>query len=376
MVAPSARKAVRKCFHRGGLQDARLHRAGMWTVIRRLPPHYVDGLEWSGFLFGHAHSFVSAISGNHWHRLLSFVEIPTKSHRQLGNPFQIARVPGKMNLNTIRHPEVLAGLVDAPELLLPPDSTVTPARYGLQSVFAGSTATFQGRPNLPASVINPIYANASNPVLNSPIPVVGKPFFVDSNGVKLIGGRDLWADFLVARDGFDPWSKLSLPGISAPGGTIGTMRTNGSRPFRDLSFDISATPNESVEHTILRGQLADTLPVAAGVADQRQERLFDIGGTTDPYVRSRLLSKIMGNTTTRSNVFFVFLTVRFHEVYEDASGNQRVGGRYDLNHNGNPDDDTHRGFFILDRSNAEEAFNIKTGAFDWKEVVKYRLTIN
>ena len=302
----------------------------------------------------------AAINGNHWHRLLSFVEVPTKSHRQLGNPFQLSRVPGKVNLNTIRHAEVLGGLLDVPEHVLAPDSAAVPARYGLQS-------------NLPGTTTNPISG--------------------------LSGPRDLWADFVVARDGFDPLTRLSLPGVPAPIPTQGVYRTNGSRPFRDLSFDTSATPNSSVEHTILRGQLAssgfeydtngngvvdipgedtdgDGIPDTAVAADQRQERLFDIGGATDPYVRSRLLSKIMGNSTTRSNVFFVFMTVRFHEVYEDASGNQRVGGRYDLNNNGNPDDDTHRGFFMLDRSNAEEAFNVKTGTFDWKEVVKYRLTIN
>ena len=281
----------------------------------------------------------TAINGNHWHRLLSFVEVPTKSHRQLGNPFQLSRIPGKVNLNTIRHPEVLGGVLDAQELVLAPDAMAMPARFGLQS-------------NLPGTVINPIR---------------GTP-----------GPRDLWADFLVARDGFDPLTRLSLPGVAALAGTNGTIRTNGSRPFRDLSFDINAAPNGSVEQTILRGQLAHTWAGSASAEDQKQERLFDIEGEgkSDPYVRSRLLSKIMGSTTTRSNVFFVYMTVRFHEVYEDASGNQRVGGRYDLNQNGNSDDDTHRGFFILDRSNAEEAFNIKTGAFDWKEVVKYRLTIN
>jgi hypothetical protein len=32
-------------FHRGGLQDTRPRIAGTWSVIRRLFPHYVDGLE-------------------------------------------------------------------------------------------------------------------------------------------------------------------------------------------------------------------------------------------------------------------------------------------------------------------------------------------
>ena len=51
---------------------------------------------------------------NHWHRLLEFVEVPTRTHLQLGGPFATTRVPCRINLNTIRHPEVLAALIDDP----------------------------------------------------------------------------------------------------------------------------------------------------------------------------------------------------------------------------------------------------------------------
>ena len=49
---------------------------------------------------------------NRWYRLLEFVEVPTRSHLQLGNPLADPRVPGRINLNTIRHPSVLAALLD------------------------------------------------------------------------------------------------------------------------------------------------------------------------------------------------------------------------------------------------------------------------
>jgi len=307
----------------------------------------------------------TTLQGNHWHRLLSFIEVPSHSHRQVGDAFALSRVPGKINLNTIRHPEVLAGLIDAPEWVLPPDTSAGTPRYGLQT---WSQALGSG---LVAKVDNPLYVN---------VPPASSPYGKQS------GLRDLWADFLVSRDGYDRVTGLSLPGVpgisSVTAGTYGAVRSSGSKPFRDLSFDSSALPNGSVEQTLLRGQLATDL---SGVTtqsdvykkDAEQERLFEIAGAADPLVKDRLLSKMANNSTTRSNVFFVYMTVRFHEVYEDpATGAQRIGGRYDLDHNGNADDDTHRGFFILDRSDAEQAYNPATQSFDWREIVKYRLTIH
>ncbi|MGV2336479.1 MAG UNVERIFIED_CONTAM: hypothetical protein LVR18_21030 [Planctomycetaceae bacterium] len=54
---------------------------------------------------------------NRWYRLLQFLEVPSRVHRMLGNYVALARVPGKVNLNTIRHWEVYAGLVDNPTVL-------------------------------------------------------------------------------------------------------------------------------------------------------------------------------------------------------------------------------------------------------------------
>ncbi len=306
------------------------------------------------------------LNGNHWHRLLSFVEVPSHSHRQVGDAFALSRVPGKINLNTIRHSEVLAGLIDAPEWILPPDATGPTWRYGLKTWSQPLNA------GLIAPVDNPLFAY---------VPRTLSPYG------KQTGLRDLWADFLVARDGYDRFTELSLPGVPAlPSVTSGApetdgfIRSSGSKPFRDFSLDSSGTPNASVEQTLLRGQLSTdsgTPSTDLWKKDAEQERLFEIGGASDPLIRDRLLSKIANNTTTRSNVFFVYMTVRFHEVYEDqTTGAQRIGGRYDLDHNGNPDDDTHRGFFILDRSDAEQAYNPATQSFDWREIVRYRLTIH
>ena len=48
-----------------------------------------------------------------------------------GGPFATTRVPGRINLNTILHPEVLAALIDDPELFLPPDQFAGTPRFGL-----------------------------------------------------------------------------------------------------------------------------------------------------------------------------------------------------------------------------------------------------
>lgn len=271
---------------------------------------------------------------NHWHRLFGFVEVPSRMHLQLGGPFATTRVPGRLNLNTIRHPEVLAALLDDPDILTAP--TTIPGDT------SGRSYSFPG-----------------------------------------IDNRQWWHELLVSRDGVQPGTGLALPGMAT------------SRPFRDMGHTRNLTgvaaPGANnppqrlspVEDSVLRHH-----PSEYGSGTFRG--LFEIGnsgeiqgnsgganGTPIPeFVRRRILSKIAGNTTTRSNVFYVFISVQFHEAYEDpTTGAIRVGGRIDLNSDTRRDDG-HRGFFVIDRSLAEEAYNTRTATFDWRELVKHRLTIN
>lgn len=268
---------------------------------------------------------------NHWHRLLEFVEVPTRTHLQLGGPFATTRVPGRINLNTVRHPEVLAALIDDPELFLPPDANAVPPRLGLLGRAGNDNVNF----------------------------------------------RDWWNDLLWSRDGLHPETGLTLPGMPY------------SKPFKGFSESIDnasvpeptsdePVPGSPIEDTLLRSHPDQTTASPRG--------LFDIGtaadanlNNIDQHNRRRILSKILSNATTRSNAFYVFVHVQFHVVYEhlDADGNAhfRVGGRIDLNTDGKLDDG-HRGFFVLDRSDAEEAYDSRTGKFDWKHLVKHRLTIN
>ena len=91
-------------------------------------------------------------------------------------------------------------------------------------------------------------------------------------------------------------------------------------------------------------------------------------------MRNRLLSKIIGNTTTRSNVFVVHATIGMFACKEYADGSVRVGGQMDVDGDGSAD--THRAIFIVDRSVVEEAYDKGSGTFDWKKLLLAKQRIN
>lgn len=295
----------------------------------------------------------------HFHRLLSLVEVPTRTHRQQGDPLKVNRVPGKINLNNVRAPQVLASLIDDRQVIGPPertgadldtDGTIEP---GLQDLL-GDTVQ-------------------------------------DSSGTAI--QRDWWFQFLIARDGLDPTTALPLP-------LSGT-----SRPFRDLGYlryDEENGIQSSIEDTILRelpgaikysqvGSKGKGAPKGkakgrtgggsgtAGPADGR--RLFELATDTEfenrslePKMRYRLLSKMIGNTTTRSNVFVVHATIGMFACKEYPNGSVRIGGHMDVDGDGSPD--THRAVFIVDRSAVEEAYDKASGTFDWKKLLLAKQRIN
>ena len=146
-----------------------------------------------------------------------------------------------------------------------------------------------------------------------------------------------WNEFLESRNGLDPFSKLFLPGTAT------------SRPFRDFSFIYRG--EKSIEDTLFRSLPADVKANPnTGWIDGR--RLFGLGNDQpNALSRLRLLSKIAGNTTTRSNVFHVFLQVSWFEAYRNPlNGNVRIGAQL-------KDATSHRAFFVLDRSRILEHLN-------------------
>ena len=264
---------------------------------------------------------------NRWHRLLELLEVPTRTNVNLGvgTDMTIPRVPGRMNLNMIRHADNLAALLDDKRLMT---------------------------------------LNLSSSANNDP----EAPSLDDATEGA---ARDWWHQFLLSRDLPDPYAKnnasvsVPLPGLP------------GSKPFRNLADVGYSNPgaglgkHSSVEDTILRSLPLDS---ASG---QTKRRLFEIGtysehsGTNpiDPFIRNRLLSKIAGNTTTRSNCFGIFISVKYFQAVEQ-NGAIRIGGPL----NGKPTPE-HRGFFVVDRSKLENGMTSPAPTFDFRGFVNYRKTL-
>ena len=288
---------------------------------------------------------------NRWHRLSAFVDVTGQMHAQLGGPFETTRVPGKINMNTMREAEVLAAVLDSPLVHQDVNNVDGGLRSRLDSSTFGATT----------------------------VPV------------------DYWRDMLRSRDGDHPdyATDLNGDGVLAPTERTGLSLpgTAFSKPFRSLGTASDFTEDANGNGTLDGGEDANgngLLDVEDAIqrsifrnhpdeaaTDPTGGGLFDVNTTaSNNALRHQLLTKIANNTTTRSNVFFVFIHVQFHEAYEDpVTGAIRVAGRIDLNDDG-VSDDGHRGFFVVDRSAAEEAYDPRTGTFDWRQLVKHRLTIN
>ena len=256
---------------------------------------------------------------NRWHRVLELLEVPTRTNVNLGvgTDLSITRVPGKMNLNTLRNAENLAALLDDKRLL-----------------------------NLNLGTTDP-----DAPTLDD---------LTEPN-------RDWWQQFLFSRDAVDPSGQVAVPLPGLP----------GSKPFRslaDVGYSAGTGNHASVEETILR-----SLPNDHQLPDKR--RLFEIGNSTehqgtntadpaiDPYIRNRLLAKIAGNTTTRSNCFGIFISVKYFQAVEQ-NGAIRIGGP--LNGKLAPE---HRGFFVVDRSKLEAGQTSPGPTYDFRAFVDYRKTL-
>ncbi|MBB03558.1 MAG: hypothetical protein CMJ47_12995 [Planctomyces sp.] len=301
---------------------------------------------------------------NAWYRLFEFVEVPTAVQAHLRDELPIPRTPGKVNLNTIRHPGVLAALIDDDFHL---DDFRTPAQVAS----------------------------------DSEIVKVQYPYLQMNDPEE--GTRQWFEQFVYSRDRIDPVSNLPLPGIP------------GSRPFRPFSYANVLTGNRnaqaSVEHTLLRslpyngtvGAMTEntnsfatpgtnwtggTDPLLEGLSrrglfEARTAADAAFPGTAgvnavDFHTRLRLLNKLSNNTTVRSHLFFCWIMVHFHEAAEDEYGNAQVGG--DLSDPTHPNhdspsagiNDAKRAFFVIDRSKLEEAYDARTGKFDWRKLVVYR----
>ena len=167
------------------------------------------------------------VDNNRWYRLLGLVEIPTGAQQVLRDSLINLRTPGKINLNTIRHPGVLAALIDDDFHL---DTFRQP-----RDVVVDSDA------------VKATYAWLQ---LREPVEL--------PNGATISRepNRHWYEQFMFSRDRRDPYTGLTLPGIP------------GSRPFRPFHYtniysgadaNLYRDSVASVEHTMLR-----SLPIFNG----------------------------------------------------------------------------------------------------------------
>lgn len=234
---------------------------------------------------------------------------------------------GLINLNMIRDPQVLAALIDD-------DSLINDPRFSglIDPRFTNQSATFSLHATDEAS-------------------------------------RMWWVEFLKSRESratlnftVDPVTNLYVPG------------TGSARPFRGFdSLAVTAkNPVDSpLENTILRSLPLD---YAGNPNPNESRRLLEVGLNNSehfgpianeatnvnlhPNARYQVLSKLMNNTTTRSNSFAVFVTVQYYEAAEvptDTAGvtAYRIGGQL-------TDTAPNRAFFVVDRAGVVEQMKILT----------------
>ncbi|MDZ4685787.1 MAG: hypothetical protein SH850_12030 [Planctomycetaceae bacterium] len=306
---------------------------------------------------------------NRWHRVLEFLEVPTRQNRNLGlgSEFDIARVPGRINLNTIRHAEVLGGWID--------DERV--ADLNLVHPDTGTSITASNFPKL----LDAFEGTAMPPrdwfveLQRSRDPF--DPFWAmqPDEDTNMNGTFEIATEDANGNGVFDRPQELSLPGLPVD------AAVEDGRPFRSLSF--TQAGNKSVHHTLLRSLPLD---INATTPPTSNRHLFEVGtsaehvSTTaniDPILRQRILSKMWNNTTTRSNSFVVFISAKLFRAHVDsATGAVQVGGplrEYTSGVDVTPELPEYRGVFVVDRSDLEAAGQSGGGGLtSFRPFVKYR----
>lgn len=289
---------------------------------------------------------------NRWYRLLQLVEVPSRLNRMLGDYLTLNRTPGKVNLNGIRHIEVYAGLIDDPSF-----ATLPYYRDPAAAV------VFDDSNRYAPFLVNTTPGNATTDV---------------TNVTTVLPFKDRWFEFMAQRDGvtttYDPVlgtnTSFWIPG------------TPNATPFRDIGQTLLNTNDNGLSRSIFRESEVDTTAVNNRTWLEVGDQSFHQQPTaqSNGKMRHQLISKLLNNTTTISNTFVVYGTAAYFEATEDPNGFVRVGGRLDLDGDtvtsGISADTTSgwekRAIFVIDRTEAYNAFDAASGSFDWERLIKYR----
>ena len=287
---------------------------------------------------------------NAWYRLFDFVTTPRRADQVNedlvngeGGAEPQFRVPGKINLNTIRDDAILAALLDDEVHLA----------YGTGTVDQITT------------------------------------------------NRDFYREMLQSRDGEDYFTTAAgVPGLPLPNSII-------SRPFRNSGNDrdlnwSSTLDDRGVENGLLRSAprrdpanlaanpalgyrpagTAYAKPALTSPADfgnglwgggatfdttsETWQGLFDAGDPNnqllDHHTRDRILAKIANNSTTRSHVYLVWTAVGYFEAHNVVTaaypgGVPQIGSRM-------TDLPVHRNFMVIDMSPVETNYTQSNGRFE------------
>src|SRR5262249_9480524 len=132
----------------------------------------------------------------------------------------------------------------------------------------------------------------------------------------------IWSNITKIRDG----GSGGVPSPSAQpfmgwGTGYATTATPSSSPPTDLTWPLASTTTpRGVNDTMLQSKTASstTWDNTAGAASTRLLEPTSGSATMDPIKRYELLSKIMGNMTTRSNVYGVWATFGFFVVLDNT----------------------------------------------------------
>ena len=312
-----------------------------------------------GYFILNPHNRTSAniADDNRWYRILEFIKLPTRQDLEAlrdstgaTSPYvtnvgrsggttvpSIFRNHGPINLNMLRHPEVLAGLMDEPEMLK------------LNNIQGALTEL------LPAG-------------------------FTDTT-------RPEWFTALtMARDRNDPVLGVANSTLAPVPGVPGI-----AKPFRSLAN--SNRDVRALENTLLRELVWYDVSTGNGL-NAESRRLFEVGTLTqhnsdviDYTTKHKLLGKALNHGTTLSNTFFVFMQIDFFEAQEVSPDVVRIGRKL-------TDSPGYRAFCVIDRAkaiqlvqpgdmtplqdpndNSKTVFSFNQG-FNWRALIRHRQRLN
>lgn len=292
---------------------------------------------------------------NAWYRLFDFVMVPRRADQQSeeiittvpGSTKPVFRVPGKINLNTLRDETVLAAQLDDETHLTYGNATqdnVTTGRNWYQELLQSRDGT-------------DYFANlAGNPDVAIPNSIVSRPF----RGTSKV----------------DPYSTATVDDAVENGLLRSTTRRNGAAlDLRSEPTSAYTTPGLTSPTEFTSGGLWTTLPIQMDTLgyskpeDRNWQGLFDSGDLAntgiDHHTRNRILAKIANNSTTKSHVFFVWTAVGYFEAHKTTSGYTQIGARL-------TDIPIHRRFSVVDMSKLDDAYNTSSNTFDEEKFIIFQ----